>query len=60
VKAKIPAAHRAILDERLAAYRSGKSQLISHEELMRRLREKPLENLAPAVVRTSRRGGLEA
>lgn len=33
----VPARHKRILDDRLAAYRSGKSKPISHEELMRRL-----------------------
>ena len=32
------AEHRAILDKRLAAYRSGKSKPISMAELMRRVR----------------------
>ncbi|MDP3069838.1 MAG: addiction module protein [Opitutaceae bacterium] len=35
----VPAAHRAILDKRLASYRAGKSKVITHAELMRRLRE---------------------
>ncbi len=34
----VPAAHRTILDKRLADYRSGKSKVITHAELMRRLR----------------------
>ncbi len=34
----VPESHKKILDARLAAYRSGKSKPISHEELMRRLR----------------------
>jgi putative addiction module component (TIGR02574 family) len=34
----VPAAHRAILDKRLADYRSGKSKPISVAELMRRVR----------------------
>jgi putative addiction module component (TIGR02574 family) len=34
----VPAAHRAILDARLASYRAGKSEPVSHEEMMRRLR----------------------
>jgi putative addiction module component (TIGR02574 family) len=33
-----PAAHRKVLDERLASYRAGKSKVITHAELMRRLR----------------------
>jgi putative addiction module component (TIGR02574 family) len=33
----VPAAHKKILDARLAAYRSGKSVPIPHDELMRRL-----------------------
>lgn len=33
----VPAAHKKILDARLAAYRSGKSAPIPHDELMRRL-----------------------
>ena len=37
-KMPVPAAHRAILDQRLADYRSGKSKPISIEELMRRVR----------------------
>ena len=37
-KMPVPAAHRAILDERLASYRAGKSKVITHAELMRRLR----------------------
>ena len=34
----VPAAHRKVLDERLASYRAGKSKVITHAELMRRLR----------------------
>ncbi len=34
----VPAEHRAILDKRLADYRSGKSKPISMAELMRRVR----------------------
>jgi putative addiction module component (TIGR02574 family) len=34
----VPESHKKILDARLAAYRSGKSKPIPHEELMRRLR----------------------
>jgi putative addiction module component (TIGR02574 family) len=34
---RIPAAHKKILNERLASYRSGQSKPISHAELMRRL-----------------------
>ena len=37
-KMPVPAAHRAVLDKRLADYRSGKSKVITHAELMRRLR----------------------
>jgi putative addiction module component (TIGR02574 family) len=37
-KMPVPASHKKVLDERWAAYRSGKSRPISHEELMRRLR----------------------
>lgn len=37
-KMPVPAAHKKVLDERLAAYRSGRSKPISHEELMRRLK----------------------
>jgi putative addiction module component (TIGR02574 family) len=37
-KMPVPAEHRDILDERLAAYRSGKSKVISMAELMRRVR----------------------
>ena len=33
----VPAAHKKILDERLAAYRAGRSKPIPHEELLRRL-----------------------
>jgi putative addiction module component (TIGR02574 family) len=36
--APVSAEHRAILDQRLAAYRSGKSKPISMAELMRRVR----------------------
>jgi putative addiction module component (TIGR02574 family) len=34
----VPAAHKKILDARLADYRSGKSKPMTHAELMRRLR----------------------
>jgi putative addiction module component (TIGR02574 family) len=34
----VPASHRAVLDKRLASYRAGKSKVITHAELMRRLR----------------------
>lgn len=34
----VPAEHKAILNARLASYKSGKSKPISHEELMRRVR----------------------
>ncbi len=37
-KTPVPAAHRAILSQRLASYRAGKSKVITHAELMRRLR----------------------
>ena len=37
-KMRVPAAHRAVLDRRLADYRSGKSKPISIEELLRRVR----------------------
>jgi len=37
-KMPVPPAHRSILDERLASYRAGKSKVITHAELMRRLR----------------------
>lgn len=37
-KMLVPAGHKNVLDERLAAYRAGKSKPISHDELMRRLR----------------------
>ena len=37
-KMPVPAEHRAVLDKRLADYRSGKSKPISIEELMRRVR----------------------
>jgi putative addiction module component (TIGR02574 family) len=33
----VPADHKRILRKRLADYRSGKSKVISHRELMRRL-----------------------
>ncbi len=39
-KMPVPAAHKKILDERMAKYRAGKMQLIPHEEMMRRLRSK--------------------
>lgn len=38
VKMPVPAAHKKILDARLADYRAGRSEPITHEELMRRLR----------------------
>lgn len=34
----VPEHHKRVLDERLAALRSGKSQPIPHQELMRRLK----------------------
>ena len=37
-KMPVPASHRAVLDKRLASYRAGKSKVITHAELMRRLR----------------------
>lgn len=37
-KMPVPEAHKKVLDARLADYRSGKSKVISHEVLMRRLR----------------------
>jgi putative addiction module component (TIGR02574 family) len=37
-KMRVPAAHKRILDARLADYRSGESVPILHQELMRRLR----------------------
>jgi putative addiction module component (TIGR02574 family) len=37
-KLPVPPAHRAIIDQRLASYRAGKSKVITHAELMRRLR----------------------
>lgn len=37
-KMPVPAGHRAIIDQRLSAYRSGKSKPISMAELMRRVR----------------------
>ncbi len=44
MNSSIAAAHRAILDDRLASYQAGKSKVITHAELMRRLRapEKPV------------------
>jgi hypothetical protein len=41
--------HRAILDERLAAYRSGKSKPISHQELMRRVRADEPKKATPSA-----------
>lgn len=38
-KMPVPAPHKRIIDARLAAYRSGKSKPISHDELMRRLQK---------------------
>ncbi|MDR1190160.1 MAG: addiction module protein [Verrucomicrobiales bacterium] len=35
-----PANHRKIVRDRLAAYRNGEVELVSHEELMRRVRAK--------------------
>ena len=37
-KMPVRASHRKILDERLASYRAGKSKVLTHAELMRRLR----------------------
>jgi putative addiction module component (TIGR02574 family) len=37
-KMPVPEAHKKILNARLADYRAGRSQPISHDELMRRLR----------------------
>lgn len=37
-KMPVPAEHRAVIDKRLADYRSGKSKPISIAELMRRVR----------------------
>lgn len=37
-KMPVPAAHKRVLKKRLAAYKSGASQAISHTELMRRVR----------------------
>ena len=37
-KMLVPPSHKKVLDERLAAYRAGKSTPISHEDLMQRLR----------------------
>jgi len=39
-KMPVPAAHKRVLRQRLADYRSGKTKAISHDELMRRLRTK--------------------
>ena len=39
-KMPVPAEHRVIIDQRLASYRAGKSKVITHAELMRRLRAK--------------------
>jgi hypothetical protein len=38
--APVPAAHKKIVASRLADYRSGKSVLIPHAELMRKLRDR--------------------
>ena len=38
-KMPVPKTHKRILDERLTRYRAGKSKPISHDELMRRLRD---------------------
>lgn len=35
----VPASHKRVLDERMAAYESGRSIPIPHRELMRRLRK---------------------
>jgi putative addiction module component (TIGR02574 family) len=37
-KMTVPAAHRKVPDQRLASYRAGKSKVITHAGLMRRLR----------------------
>ncbi len=37
-KMPVPVSHKEVLDDRLAAYRAGKSKPISHVDLMRRLR----------------------
>jgi putative addiction module component (TIGR02574 family) len=37
-KMSMPQSHKKLLDARLTKYRAGKSQPISHSELMRRLR----------------------
>ena len=37
-KMPVPEAHRRVLRKRLADYRSGRSSVVSHEEMMRRLR----------------------
>ncbi len=37
-KMPVPESHKKVLDARLANYRAGKSKVISHDELMRRLR----------------------
>ena len=34
----VPAAHKRVLRERLAAYRAGQIKVVSHAELMRRVR----------------------
>jgi len=34
----VPSRHKKIIDERLEAYRSGKSQPMTHAELMQRVR----------------------
>ncbi|RRJ94916.1 hypothetical protein Ga0100231_011875 [Opitutaceae bacterium TAV4] len=36
----MPPGHKKILNERLAAYQSGKSQPVTHDEMMRRLRSR--------------------
>ena len=37
-KMPVPAEHRAVIDQRVASYRAGKSKPISVAELMRRVR----------------------
>lgn len=34
----VPAAHQAVIRQRTADYRSGRAKLITHEELLRRVR----------------------
>jgi putative addiction module component (TIGR02574 family) len=36
-KMPVPPQHRKVLDQRLAAYRAGKSKPVPHDQLMRRL-----------------------